>query len=243
MNVLDNTKSQNFKVMGQQTTSISKTYPVFYLSYVNERITKKGTLKLPPAFLKSVARTSKMGFTIHETKLSNDHVVIASKNNYKKKIQEYIDTKNPKLAKGAIILWAQHAPYRHFRDFIFPAMKKLLETDSTINGVFLAEADLYLYDGYDFDWFMKTYGKSNINVWLAWKKKLSNYIVGNFFLYFSRESFKLLEKFILTKKSKNMLSDRFFYQLWVLGDIKLNEPKPIGNELEHFSAVAGGIRK
>ena len=229
--------------------------PVFYLSYVDEKITEEGQIKLPPFFYRSVERTMRSGYFVAEIPLSRDHVVIANKNNYKEKIKEYIERVKPKLARGAKVVWAKHAPYRHFRDFVFPEMKRALETNKELQGVFIAEADLFIYEGYGFSWFDATYdldGK-NDNVWLAWKKILSNYIVGNFFLYFSREGFKKLEQFIESKGQKDMLSDRFFYQLHKLGDLELNKfdkdsqeqkkPVSIGDEIEHFSKVAGGVRK
>ena len=77
--------------------------------------------------------------------------------------------------------------------------------------------------------------------WIGYKKKLSNYIVGNFLLYFPRSSIiELNNRFI--KQKRLVYSDRFFTNLYYDGFIDLLDI-PKTTEIEHYSNVLKGIRK
>lgn len=132
-----------------------------------------------------------------------------------------------------------HAGFKHMRDITIPKIKKLLQKNKKIKGFFIAEGDLYIYDGYDFKTFLSENHKEPI--WLGYKKRLSNYVVGNFLLYFPRSHFSELEKHFLNQK-KLIFSDRFFTKLVDKNFIKLKD-KSIATEIEHYSMVFKGIRK
>lgn len=135
---------------------------------------------------------------------------------------------------------AFHAGFKHMRDITIPRMRKLFNKDKNLKGFFIAEGDLCLDVDYTFEKFLKENHKKP--VWLGYKKKLSDYIVGNFLLYFPRSSFNRLEKYF-QKQERLLFSDRFFTKLtYDEGFIKLPQVS-VASEIEHESKVMKGIRK
>ena len=160
-------------------------------------------------------------------------------------ILDYVNTsmKNT-LKKGFVILpltpdeftnKPHHCGFKHIKEITIPKIKSVR---SKIKGFFIAEGDLDIYENYDFETF-----KQNIPhkpTWLGYKKKLCNYIVGNFLIYFPIEYFDELELYIKEQK-RLVYSDRFFSKLYFEGFLKLND-KSIAGELVHHSNIINDIR-
>jgi len=135
---------------------------------------------------------------------------------------------------------AFHAGFKHMMDITIPRMRKLFDKDASLKGFFIAEGDLCLDIDYTFEQFLKE--KHKKPVWLGYKKKLSNYIVGNFLLYFPRSSFDKLEKYF-QKQERLVYSDRFFTRLTYDEKFIKLSPVSVAGEIEHESKVMKGIRK
>lgn len=134
---------------------------------------------------------------------------------------------------------AYHAGFKHMRDITMPKIMKLYKSNPHLKGFFIAEGDVWIYDDFDFNTFIKMNLKKP--TWIGYKKKLSNYIVGNFLLYFPRSSIiELNNRFI--KQKRLVYSDRFFTNLYYDGFIDLLDT-PKTTEIEHYSNVLKGIRK
>tara|TARA_Y100000004_G_C8870538_1_gene393098 strand:+ start:489 stop:1010 length:522 start_codon:yes stop_codon:yes gene_type:complete len=123
-----------------------------------------------------------------------------------------------------------HAGYLHFKNITMPKLKASKE------GIFICEGDVLLKDGITIDDCPKT----SKPIWLGYKKKLSNYIVGNFLLWLPRSSYDMLEEQL--NKKKRIYSDRFWSNLYFKGLIDLY-PVSLADEITHYSNVAKGIRK
>lgn len=169
--------------------------------------------KLPDEVKPSLKRTKKMGF--HVLKLTPDTYKVPDE------------------------IKAYHAGFKHMKEITMPKIMKLYHSKPNLKGFFIAEGDLWIYDSFSFKDFL------NLNLkkptWLGYKKKLSNYIVGNFLIYFPRESIPELNE--LFKKQKRLVySDRFFTKLYMSGFLDLYETSK-ATEIEHYSNVLGGIRK
>ena len=187
--------------------------------YPVDYITYKKNNRLLPEVKKSIANTKKQGF--HILKLTPD------------------DYKVPEEIK------AGHAGFKHMKEITIPKIINLREKKN-IKGFFIAEGDLCLDKDYDFETFLKE--KHKTPIWLGYKKKLSNYIVGNFLLYFPIEYLDKLEDYF-RKQTQLVYSDRFFTKLFNSKFLKLKN-KSIANEIEHYSNVlvaskskTNGIRK
>ena len=132
-----------------------------------------------------------------------------------------------------------HAGFKHMKELTMPRIEKEIKRNKNFKGFFIAEGDLCLDKDYTFQKFIE---ENHTNpVWLGYKKKLSNYIVGNFFLYFPKSSVPMLSK-LFKKKEMLVYSDRFFTNLVDKGFLKLHN-KSVATEIEHYSNVAGDLRK
>jgi hypothetical protein len=134
---------------------------------------------------------------------------------------------------------AYHAGFKHMRDITMPKIMKLYNTNKNLKGFFIAEGDVWIYDDFDFNTFLKK--KFTKPTWIGYKKKLSNYIVGNFLIYFPRKFIPKLND-IFQQQTQLVYSDRFFTKLYYNGFIELLQ-EPMANEIEHYSNVHKGIRK
>ncbi len=134
---------------------------------------------------------------------------------------------------------AYHAGFKHMRDITIPKIKELLLKNEDIEGFFIAEGDLLINDNYNFNKFLKE--NHTEPIWLGYKKKLKNYIVGNFLLYFPKSSFSELENEFM-KQKRLIYSDRFFTKLFKKGFLKLKE-ESIATEIVHYSNVINAVRK
>tara|TARA_R110002110_G_scaffold405838_1_gene625249 strand:- start:32 stop:607 length:576 start_codon:yes stop_codon:yes gene_type:complete len=130
---------------------------------------------------------------------------------------------------------AYHAGFKHMKEITMP---KIQSIRNKIKGFFIAEGDLDIYENFDFKTFEKNIPKTPM--WLGYKKKLSNYIVGNFLIYFPISSLDALQEHF-DKQTRLVYSDRFFSKLYFNGFLKL-APKSVAGELVHYSNVKGGIR-
>lgn len=133
---------------------------------------------------------------------------------------------------------AYHAGFKHMRDITMPKIMKKLKTDPSIKGFFIAEGDVWIYEKFNFEAFLKL----NLTepTWIGYKKKQSNYIVGNFLLYFPKKYIERLNK-LFQAQTKLIYSDRFFSKLYFDGFIKLL-PHSLTSEIEHYSNVIKGVR-
>ena len=134
---------------------------------------------------------------------------------------------------------AYHAGFKHMRDITMPKIMEKLNTDPTLKGFFIAEGDVWIYNDFSFNKFIEM-GLTE-PTWIGYKKKQSNYIVGNFLLYFPRSSIIELNKRFINQK-RLVYSDRFFTKLYYDGFIKLL-PQSLTTEIEHYSNVINAIRK
>ena len=131
-----------------------------------------------------------------------------------------------------------HAGFKHMRDITMPKIMKKLKTDPIIKGFFIAEGDVWIYDKFNFEDFLSL--KLTKPTWIGYKKKLSNYIVGNFLLYFPKKYIEPLNK-LFQAQTKLIYSDRFFSKLYFDGFIQLH-PQSLTSEIEHYSNVIKGVR-
>jgi len=131
---------------------------------------------------------------------------------------------------------AHHAGYIHIRDITMP---KIIEMRESIKGFFIAEGDVWINKDFTFDKFIEL--KLTKPTWLGYKKKLSDYIVGNFLIYIPIEYLDELIEYFKNQK-KLLYSDRFFTKLYDCGWLDIIDIS-VANEIEHYSNVYGGIRK
>ena len=169
--------------------------------------------KIPNEVIKSIKDTKSKGF--HILKLTPDSYKV------------------PQEIK------AYHAGFKHMKEITIPKILKLRNKNPHIKGFFIAEGDLCINDDYNFNKFLNK--KYNTPIWLGYKKKLTNYIVGNFLLYFPIQYLDKLKKYFDNQK-RLVYSDRFFTKLYFDGFIKLNN-KSIAYEIEHYSNVKDNIRE
>ncbi len=129
-----------------------------------------------------------------------------------------------------------HCGFKHLKEITIPKIDKIIDD---IEGFFIAEGDLYLNEEFNFNNFIEM----NITepTWLGYKKKLSNYIVGNFLIYIPKKYYKEFKK-ELTNQSRLIYSDRFFTKLYNKGFLKLSN-NSYADEIEHYSNVINNIRK
>ena len=172
-----------------------------------------------PEVKKSITNTKKMGF----------HILKVTPDNYNV----------PEEVK------AGHAGFKHMKEITLPKILRLKQKKN-IKGFFIAEGDLCLDKDYNFETFLKE--KHTKPIWLGYKKQLSNYIVGNFLIYFPIEYINKLD-YYFKKQTRLIYSDRFFTKLFDIKFLKLNK-KSIATEIEHYSNVlyaskqkSNGVRK
>ena len=129
------------------------------------------------------------------------------------------------------------APFKHLRDITIP---KLMELRDKHNGFFIIEGDVLISQH-----FTPQYFKDNFDIskpyWLGYKKRLSDYVVGNFLLYFPSSFIETLQTEI-NNKVRIMYSDRFLTQLVWKGLIEVI-PKSVAIEMPHISGTTGKYRK
>jgi len=133
---------------------------------------------------------------------------------------------------------AYHAGFKHMKEITMKKIKKHVKNHPDTKGFFIAEGDLCINKDYDFKTFLKENHKKPI--WLGYKKKLSNYIVGNFLLYFPVDYIDPLDRHF-TKQKQLIYSDRFFTKLYNIEWLKLKK-KSVATEIEHYSNVKQNIR-
>lgn len=132
--------------------------------------------------------------------------------------------------------------FKHIRDITIPKIEKII---NDIEGFFIAEGDLYIFDNFDFNEFIKM--KLTEPTWLGYKKiydfKCSPfpYIIGNYLIYIPRNYFEEFKLLIITEP-KLIFSDRFFSKLVFNNWLKVNE-KSVAGEIEHYSNVYKKFRK
>jgi hypothetical protein len=130
-----------------------------------------------------------------------------------------------------------HAGFKHMKEITIPKIEKIIN-NTDIKGFFIAEGDLYLNDDFDFNAFLNL--KLKRPTWIGYKKKLSNYIVGNFLIYIPVQYFDQLKEHFNNQKTL-VYSDRFFSKLYFSGFLDLL-PKSEASEIQHYSNVLGKIR-
>mgnify|MGYP003644087500 FL=1 len=201
-------------------------FPVDMIVYAND----KGEL---PSFFNEVDKklTSK-GFTVLQQ--TPDHFPV----------DKCKGTKTCQLPEGVIHVY--HSPYRHFTEITLPKMELLSSANPNIRGFFVAEGDVCPIDEFNLDFFLKNL-PINVPQWLGYKKVQRSkgeisYVVGNFLLYFPVEFLPVLRREVASKKGRLVYSDRFFTQLVQKGLLMLS-PKSFAGEVEHYSNVAGKLRK
>jgi hypothetical protein len=169
--------------------------------------------KLPNEVSKSIKETKNKGFNI--LKLTPDRYNVPN------------DVK------------AYHAGFKHMKEITIPKILNLRTKNPKLKGFFIAEGDLCINKDYNFNKFLNE--NHNYPIWLGYKKKLSNYIVGNFLLYFPIQYLDKLKEYFDNQK-RLVYSDRFFTKLYFDGFIKLKN-KSIADEIEHYSSVKKNIRE
>ena len=126
-----------------------------------------------------------------------------------------------------------HCPLKHIQEYTIPKIEKIR---NKISGFFIIEGDCKINISYN------EFLKMNITVptWLGYKKKLKDYIVGNFLIYIPINYF---EEFKMNVNVKRLIySDRLFTKLVDSGWLTLH-PVSVASELPHFSNVLGKFRK
>ena len=132
-----------------------------------------------------------------------------------------------------------HAGFKHMKEITMPKFLKLRDENPNIKGFFIAEGDLCINEDYNFEKFLKS--KYTKPIWLGYKKKLNDYIVGNFLIYIPVKYLDELNEHFQKKKIL-VYSDRFFTNLYNKGFLKLSS-KSLAGEIEHQSKVKRGVRK
>lgn len=130
---------------------------------------------------------------------------------------------------------ACHCPFKHIREITIPKIDKLIK-EKDIDGFFLIEGDVKIDINY------KEFLNMNIKepTWLGYKKKLSDYIVGNFLIYIPIKFYPEFRELVLNQKRK-IYSDRFFTRLYFDNWLKLSD-KSVAHEMPHYSNVLEGWR-
>jgi len=126
-----------------------------------------------------------------------------------------------------------HCPLKHIQDYTIPKIEKIR---NKISGFFVIEGDCKINITYD------EFLKMNITVptWLGYKKKLKNYIVGNFLIYIPIEYLDEFKELMNVKRL--VYSDRLFTKLVDCGWLHLHH-ETVAHEIPHYSNVLGKFRK
>ena len=124
-------------------------------------------------------------------------------------------------------------PLKHIIEYTIPKIEKIKHK---ISGFFIAEGDVEIDITYD------EFLKMNITVpmWLGYKKKLKDYIVGAFLLYIPINYFEEFKMYVNVKRL--VYSDRLFTRLVEQGWLHLHH-ETLAHEIPHFSNVLGKFRK
>lgn len=124
----------------------------------------------------------------------------------------------------------EHCSYKHFRDICMPKLKQTKE-----KGIFICEGDVIIFEN------VNNIEQPDYPVWYGYKKKLCDYIVGNFLLWLPKNYYNIIQEEIDKKNNRLLYSDRFFTQLVNKNIIKLHDIS-IANEIKHYSNIIKKIR-
>lgn len=141
--------------------------------------------------------------------------------------------KSTALTPDSYTIRPAHCPFKHIKEITIPKIDKI---KNNINGFFIIEGDVKININYN------DFLKMNITepTWLGYKKKLSDYIVGNFLIYIPITHFEEF-KVLVEQQDRKIFSDRFFTKLYDSGWLKLYN-KSIADEIPHYSNVLGAFR-
>lgn len=135
-----------------------------------------------------------------------------------------------------------HCGFKHIKDITIPKIEKII---NNIEGFFIAEGDLYMYDDFDFNEFINM--QLNEPTWLGYKKIYDYnsadypYVSGNYLIYIPNNYFVEF-KSLINSEPKLIFSDRFFSKLVFKKWLKVIN-KSIAGEIEHYSNVYKKVRK
>lgn len=126
-----------------------------------------------------------------------------------------------------------HCPLKHIIEITIPKIEKI---KNNIDGFFIIEGDVKINISYN------EFLKMNITVptWLGYKKKLKDYIVGNFLIYIPINYFDEFKELMNVKRL--VYSDRLFTRLVDSGWLHLHH-ETVAHEIPHYSNVLGKFRK
>ncbi len=127
------------------------------------------------------------------------------------------------------IIPARHCGFQHIKEITVPKIEMIKDS---ITGFFICEGDVLINEDYTYDKFLEE--KHRKPIWLGFKKKLSNYIVGNFLIYIPIKYFTEFK--ILISNQKNVYSDRFFTKLVKSNWLSLRD-ESVATEIPHTSNV------
>tara|TARA_R110000765_G_scaffold245757_1_gene347872 strand:- start:3453 stop:3974 length:522 start_codon:yes stop_codon:yes gene_type:complete len=127
-----------------------------------------------------------------------------------------------------------HCGFKHLKEITIPKIEKIKDT---ITGFYIIEGDVTIHLSYEI------VEKINLTrpTWLGYKKKLSNYIVGNFLIYIPITHFQEFKE-LLNNQKQLIYSDRFFTKLYQSKWLDLFH-KSLATEIPHYSNVLGNFRK
>lgn len=125
-----------------------------------------------------------------------------------------------------------HCPLKHIIEITIPKIEKI---KNNIDGFFIIEGDVKINISYN------EFLKMNITVptWLGYKKKLKDYIVGNFLIYIPINYFDEFKNHMSVKRL--IYSDRLFTRLLEQDWLHLHH-ETLAHEIPHFSNVLGKWR-
>ena len=193
----------------------SKNYPVYILTFSKNN-------KIPDYVTISINDLKEKGFTIMPLQVDNREL--------------------NSLYMGKP-LKAYHAGFTWLRDKAMHYILDYVNKNPNVKGVFICEGDICLEKDYNFNKFLaEDHSILNNPTWLGYKKKLSNYIVGNFMLYFPISSLNKLNDYF-QKQKRFVYSDRFFTKLTYNEKFINLVSKTRATEIEHYSNVINDIRK
>ena len=126
-----------------------------------------------------------------------------------------------------------HCGLKHIKEITIPKIDKIKDK---IDGFFIIEGDVKIDINY------QQFLDLNIDkpTWIGYKKKLKDYIVGNFLIYIPIQFFQEFKE-LLEKQKQLIYSDRFFTKLYFSNWLHLH-PKSLAKEVPHFSNVINKIR-
>ncbi len=135
-----------------------------------------------------------------------------------------------------------HCGFKHIRDITIPKIEKII---NDINGFFIAEGDLYIFNNFNFNEFISM--ELNKPTWLGYNKIYNYnsadypYITGNYLIYIPKNYFAEF-KSLINDEPKLIFSDRFFSKLFFIEWLNVIN-KSIAGEIEHYSNVYKKNRK